>query len=92
MKEPLSREVRVKNRLGLHARAASQIVKMASRYSSDIFIIKDGLKVNAKSIMGILMLAAAEGSSLTLQAEGKDAKKALVSLAKLVEEDKFYEE
>ncbi len=81
----------IKNRLGLHARAAALLVKTANRFSSEIIIEKDGIEVNGKSIMGILMLAAAKGSKITLKAEGKDAVEAIQSLGKLIE-NKFGEE
>jgi phosphocarrier protein len=81
----------IKNRLGLHARAAALLVKTANRFSSEIIIEKDGIEVNGKSIMGILMLAAAKGSKITLKAEGKDAAEAIQSLGKLIE-NKFGEE
>ncbi len=81
----------IKNRLGLHARAAALLVKTANRFSSEIIIEKDGIEVNGKSIMGILMLAAAKGTKITLKAEGKDAAEAIQSLGKLIE-SKFGEE
>lgn len=81
----------IKNRLGLHARAAALLVKTANRFSSEIIIEKDGIEVNGKSIMGILMLAAAKGTKITLKAEGKDAVEAIQSLGKLIE-SKFGEE
>ena len=81
----------VRNRLGLHARAAALLVKTANRFLSDIIIEKDGLEVNGKSIMGILMLAAAKGSKITLKVDGKDASQAMQTLGKLIE-NKFGEE
>lgn len=81
----------IKNRLGLHARAAALLVKTANQFTSEIVIEKDGIEVNGKSIMGILMLAAAKGSKITLKAEGKDAAEAIQSLGKLIE-SKFGEE
>jgi len=81
----------IKNRLGLHARAAALLVKTANRFVSDILIEKDGLEVNGKSIMGILMLAAAKGTRIMLKVEGKDATEALLSLGRLIE-NKFGEE
>ncbi len=79
------------NRLGLHARAAAQLVKTANRFSSEITIEKDGLEVNGKSIMGILMLAASKGSKITLKAEGKDSAQAIKALGELIE-NRFGEE
>ena len=81
----------IRNKLGLHARAAALLVKTANRFVSDILIEKDSLEVNGKSIMGILMLAAAKGSKITLKAEGKDALQAIQTLGKLIE-NKFGEE
>ena len=66
----LKKDFIIKNRLGLHARAAAQLVQTANRFQSEIFVEKEGTRVNGKSIMGILMLAAAQGSSLTVTAEG----------------------
>ncbi|MGB9628554.1 MAG: HPr family phosphocarrier protein [Thermodesulfobacteriota bacterium] len=79
------------NRLGLHARAAAQLVKTANRFSSEIVIEKDGLEVNGKSIMGILMLAASKGSKITVKAEGKDSAQAIKALRELIE-NRFGEE
>lgn len=81
----------IRNRLGLHARAAALWVKTANKYSSEITIEKDGIEVNGKSIMGILMLAASRGSKITVRAEGKDEALAMQALSKLIEE-KFGEE
>jgi phosphocarrier protein HPr len=84
------KELLIENKLGLHARAAAQIVKSASGYSSRIMLIKDGLEVDGKSIMGIMMLAAAKGSSVMLQAHGADEDKAVAGLERLFK-DKFGE-
>jgi phosphocarrier protein len=81
----------IKNRLGLHARAAALLVKNANRFVSEVTIEKDGLEVNGKSIMGILMLAASKGTKITLKAEGKDSAQAIQILGKLIE-NKFGEE
>lgn len=78
--------VTIVNRLGLHARAAAKLVTLAARYRSDIRVRKDGQEVSGKSIMGVLMLAAAQGSHLTLIAEGDDAASALQALSQLVAE------
>lgn len=77
------KELLIENKLGLHARAAAQIVKSASAYSSKIMLIKDGLEVDGKSIMGIMMLAAAKGSSVMLQVHGADEEKAVAGLERL---------
>ena len=81
----------IKNRLGLHARAAALLVKTANKFVSEVTIEKDGLEVNGKSIMGILMLAASKGTKITLKVEGKDSVQALQTLGRLIE-NKFGEE
>jgi phosphocarrier protein HPr len=86
----IKKELRIENRLGLHARAAAQIVKSASAFASKITLIKDDLEVDGKSIMGIMMLAAAKGSSVLLQVEGPDENEALAELD-LLFQDKFGE-
>jgi len=77
------RAVRITNKLGLHARPAAEIVKTASRFKSEITIIRDELEVNGKSIMGVMMLAAEFGSTILIRAEGLDADAALEALAAL---------
>lgn len=77
------KELLIENKLGLHARAAAQIVKSASGFSSKIILSKDNLEVDGKSIMGIMMLAAAKGSSVTLQAQGDDEEAAVAGLEQL---------
>ncbi len=79
------------NKHGLHARPAAQFVKIAGRFKSDIKVIKDGLEVNGKSIMGIMMLAAEPGSEITLLIEGEDEKEAFEALNDLISQ-KFYED
>ncbi len=81
----------IKNKLGLHARAAALFVKTANRFVSEVSLEKDGQAVNGKSIMGILMLAATKGSRITLKAEGKDEVEAIETLGRLFE-NKFGEE
>ena len=80
----IEREVRIVNELGLHARPASKIVKEASRFTADVEIVRDGMAVNGKSIMGVMMLAAECGSSIVLRANGTDESAALDALAALV--------
>ncbi len=82
--DALTRDLVVTNKLGIHARPAALFVKIANRFQSDIFIEKDGEKVNGKSIMGLLMLAAGQGSRLKLHAEGHDAPQALNELESLL--------
>jgi phosphocarrier protein len=73
------------NTLGLHARAAAQLVQTANRFQSEVLVDKEGTRVNGKSIMGVLTLAAAKGSQITVSCEGADAETALATLAKLIE-------
>jgi phosphocarrier protein len=80
----IEREVRIVNQLGLHARPAAQIVKTASTFQAEIEILKDGMSVNGKSIMGVMMLAAECGSSITLRATGADEAAAIDALSALV--------
>jgi phosphocarrier protein HPr len=86
----IKKELLIENKLGLHARAAAQIVKCASSYSSKIALIKNGLEVDGKSIMGIMMLAAAKGSMIMVHVHGDDEDKALEGLEKMFK-DKFGE-
>lgn len=74
------------NALGLHARAAARLVKLTGTFQSDIYLEKDGQEVDGKSIMGILMLAAAKGSEVSVRTEGEDAKAALAEIQKLFAE------
>ncbi len=78
------RTVQIVNKNGLHARPAAEIVKLAARFQSEITVVKEDLDVNGKSIMGVMMLAAEHGSSITFRAEGPDAEQALDALATLV--------
>ncbi|MCF6465327.1 HPr family phosphocarrier protein [Clostridium sp. Cult2] len=80
-------EVTLKNETGLHARPASLFVKEASRFASDIKVIKDGKEYNAKSIMGILSMGAGKGDAILIQAEGSDAEAAVKALVKLVNDN-----
>ena len=87
----MTRDMLVANKLGIHARPAAMFVKTANRFSCDIFVEKDGEKVNGKSIMGLMMLAAGPGSKLTVHAQGQDASQALSELETLIKR-KFDEE
>jgi phosphocarrier protein HPr len=87
----ITRDMLVSNKLGIHARPAAMFVKTANRFSCEIFVEKDGEKVNGKSIMGMMMLAAGPGSKLTIHAQGQDASQALTELELLVKR-KFGEE
>lgn len=83
--------VTIQNRLGLHARACSVFVKEAARFASHIVVGRDGLEVNGKSILGVMMLAAERGAEILLRAEGPDEADALAALVQVVN-DKFGEE
>jgi phosphocarrier protein len=77
-------EYRICNALGLHARAAAQLVKVANRHKSDVLVECEGQSVNGKSIMGVLMLAAAQGMTVKLRCSGDDASECLAELADLI--------
>ena len=79
----MTKDFLVANKLGIHARPAAMFVKTATRFTCDIFVEKDGEKVNGKSIMGLMMLAAGPGSTLTVHAQGHDASQALAELESL---------
>lgn len=87
----MERTVNIVNRLGLHARAAARLVTLATKFQSEVRVRKDAREVSGKSIMGVMMLAAAQGSQITLIAEGEDAQTALDELAQLIA-DRFGEE
>lgn len=80
----IARKLTITNRLGLHARAAGTLVRLAGTFRSELRVEKDGTCVNAKSIMGLLMLAAAQGSVVTVTAEGEDESEALDAVEDLV--------
>ena len=84
------RELLISNKLGLHARASAKLTKLASEFDSDIWLSRGGRRVNAKSIMGVMMLAAGIGTKVVLEAEGGDAEAALQQISALVD-DKFGE-
>lgn len=81
----MQRTVKVKNRLGLHARPSALVVKAATKYRSEFYIEKDGMKVNGKSIMGVMMLAAEYGSELELSANGIDEQYLLDEISELIQ-------
>jgi len=87
----MTKDFCVANKLGIHARPAAMFVKTANRFNCDIFVEKGGEKVNGKSIMGLMMLAAGPGSKLTVHAQGQDALQALAELELLIKR-KFDEE
>jgi phosphocarrier protein len=80
----ITKELVVTNKLGIHARPAAMFVKIANRFECDIFVEKDGERVNGKSIMGLMMLAAGPGSKLLICAEGEDAARAVVEIEGLI--------
>jgi phosphocarrier protein len=80
----ISRDFIINNKLGLHARPSAQITQAASRYSSEVWISKNGRRVNAKSIMGVMMLAAGQGSVLTVEADGPDETQAMEAVGELI--------
>ena len=85
-----SAEAEIVNKLGLHARASAKLTQLAGSFESEIWLSRSGRRVNAKSIMGVMMLAAGIGSTVKIEAEGKDADKALAALLQLIR-DKFGE-
>ena len=87
----VEQEVEIVNRLGLHARAAAKLVQMAAQYDCEIALERNGEQVDAKSILGILMLAAAQGAKLTVRCEGSDEAAALAAITGLLAE-RFGEE
>ncbi len=85
------REIRIVNRLGLHARAAAKLVHLASSFESDVSVVRDGEEVDAKSILGVLQLGAAQGSDILVRCEGGDEEEALDAVTRLFA-DRFGEE
>jgi phosphocarrier protein len=86
----LKQEVAIVNKLGLHARASAKLTQTAGRYPCGVFITRNGKRVNAKSIMGVMMLAASMGSTVEIETDGPDEEAAMAALAKLIA-DKFDE-
>jgi phosphocarrier protein len=87
----LNREIKIINKLGLHARAAAKLVSCASGYHSDVHLLRNGQRVNGKSIMGVMMLAANQGTLLQLEINGGDEAEAMAAIVALIE-DRFGEE
>lgn len=81
----ISKQLEIINKLGLHARASTKLTQTASKFASEIWIERNGRRVNAKSIMGVMMLAAAKGAIVTLEANGPDEAAAMEALTALVE-------
>jgi phosphocarrier protein HPr len=82
--QKIEKEITVINRLGLHARPAAMFVRIASRYRSEVWVEKEGEQINGKSIMGLMMLAAGQGSKLLIRCEGPDADKAMQEIEDLI--------
>ncbi len=78
------RDVEIVNKLGLHARPSAKLTQLASGFKSQVFMTRNGRRINAKSIMGVMMLAAAKGSTVTLETDGEDEQEALDALAELI--------
>jgi phosphocarrier protein HPr len=83
--DPVRRVFEIRNRLGLHARAAVQVVQLAGKYEAELSVTKDGQTVNGKSIIGLMMLAAAKGQEIEVEAEGPQAQEAMDALGELIE-------
>ncbi|MBC8133918.1 MAG: HPr family phosphocarrier protein [Deltaproteobacteria bacterium] len=81
----VKRDAKIRNRLGMHARAAVKFVQLANKYGAEVKVLKDGNEANGKSIMGLLTLVAAHGTSMTLICEGDDAEAAIAALAELID-------
>ena len=79
-----SAELTIANKLGLHARAAAKLTQIASSFQSEVWLTRNGRRVNAKSIMGVMMLAAGKGASVTVEADGLDANEAVAAIRELV--------
>ncbi|MFN3629641.1 MAG: HPr family phosphocarrier protein [Casimicrobiaceae bacterium] len=84
------RDIQIINKLGLHARASAKLTQLASSFDCEIALERNGRRVNAKSIMGVMMLAAGKGTTITIETEGSDAEAAMASLVALIE-DRFGE-
>ena len=80
----LQQEVEIINRLGLHARASAKLTEVAGRFKASVWVSRNGRRVNAKSIMGVMMLAAAKGSTLLVETEGPDEQEALAAVTRLI--------
>ena len=81
----ISREFKISNKLGLHARPSAQLTQVASRFQSEVFIAKGGRRVNAKSIMGVMMLAAGPGAMVAVDADGPDEEAAVTAIGTLID-------
>lgn len=86
----IQQEIEITNKLGLHARASAKFTQLAARYKSDIFLTRNARRINGKSIMGVMMLAAGKGAKVMLEADGADENEAIAALSGLIN-DKFGE-
>ncbi len=84
------REIEIVNKLGLHARASAKLTQLAGKFTAEVWVSRDGRKVNAKSIMGVMMLAAAKGAVIVIETDGPDEADAMLALVQLIN-DKFGE-
>jgi len=84
------REIEITNNLGLHARAAAKLTQLAGKFAADVWVTRDGRRVNAKSIMGVMMLAAAKGATVVVETNGADEAEAMAALVGLIS-DRFGE-
>ncbi len=84
------REIEISNKLGLHARASAKLTQLAGKFSADVWVTRDGRRVNAKSIMGVMMLAAAKGATVVVETNGPDEAEAMAALVGLIN-DRFGE-
>ena len=89
-KNMIQRDLEISNKLGLHARASAKFTQLAAKYQSDVWLTRNARRINAKSIMGVMMLAAGKGAKVTLEADGTDEQECVEALAALVN-DKFGE-
>lgn len=81
----ITREIEIINKLGLHARASAKLTQLAAKYKSEVWMTRNQRRVNAKSIMGVMMLAAGKGTTVTLETEGTDEQECMDSLVQLIE-------
>jgi phosphocarrier protein HPr len=81
----ITRDFTISNRLGLHARPSAQLTQVAARFAADVHLARNGRRVNAKSIMGVMMLAAGQGATVTVEAEGPDEQAAVEAIGALIE-------
>ena len=84
------REIEITNKLGLHARASAKLTQLAGKFTADVWVTREGRRVNAKSIMGVMMLAAAKGATVVVETSGPDEAEAMAALAGLIN-DRFGE-